>query len=1236
MICSYCQTQNRDIASYCKACGRLLGENCPRCGTEMPEDAAYCDFCGHHLASPLPLEDLNRPAATVPKPGRLEVGRAHSSHPSSLQQYIPEELLAKLEAAGADSMAGERRVVTMLFCDVKDSTATAESLDPEEWAEIMNGAFEQMIAPVYRYEGTLARLTGDGILAFFGAPIAHEDDPQRAVLAGLEIVAGIEGYGLEVGRRYGLDFNVRVGINTGRVVVGAVGSDLRLEYTALGDAINVAARMEQSAEPGTVRVAENTYQHIAPIFELEDLGGVAVKGKGDPVHSYRVIGRKAEPGRLRGLADQESPLFGRDGELSAVREALDQLRLGIGGIIFLVGQAGLGKSRLIREIGAFWQADDSAQDAPRLWQHRPAGSYQAAEAYNCLKHLVQLMAGIAEGASPAEVSGSLQRLATSAATDSDDPFTAFATLLGHLGEEAGLEGEAFKRQLSSATVGAFSHLAEARPVALVIDDLHWVDTASVEIIRRLFQLVDTAPILFLCAMRPEREVDGWQLRTDAGADYPHRFKELTLRPLGQEDSQALLDNLLAGADLPPKSRALILENSGGNPFYIEEMVRTLGEGGMLDGSKSGHGRQIAVPDNLQALLVSRLDRLPDEERRVLQLAAVIGRSFDYRVLARVGVTIPELDERLARLQRSGLIIEASRIPERSFVFGNSLMRETVYASILRKARRDFHGRVAEAMLVSYPEQLDEYAVMLATHFYRAEDARAVPFNIQAGDAAFRLYANREAAGFYGQALEIALRVPEVDSDQLIHLFTRRGRALELESRFSDALANYEQMEKLAAERDDPALTLQALVLQGAIYGTANDRYDSELAEEMAGRALALARELGDEAAEARIQWILLNAYRLSNRTRQAQVAGELSLTLASKLNLREQMAFTSNDLPHVYYTNGQAERAAEVVAEASRLWRELDNLPMLADSLATASMIDFFLADFDGCIALSKESFELSRSIENLWGQSYSRFTVGDAYWQLGRPDLALEMMETCVRLGEEAGFMPSQYYVAQRLALVNAYLGQYDEARRLAGQSADMVDSGFEMYRDNALALSLAVSLEAGELEEAAAVHKELESAKRGPDPFFEIPVVEARCLFALVREDHQAALSAAGQVVALVGQLGAPVYVPQASYLLGKAEFAAGRMEAARDSLSAARAGAVKIRSRWQLWKILETLADLESAEDNTAAAESLLVEAREIVEGIAGRTPTVEMRDDFLATPAVKALLAKAPERPAPDAP
>src|SRR5215211_2824161 len=273
--------------------------NCPNCQTMNPEQAKFCMNCGNRLAAPS--------TAAV---GQVKIAGFN------LDRYLPQELVAKLESARArNAMLGERRVITMLFCDVKGSTAAAEQVDPEIWTDIMNGVFEHMIRPIYKYEGLVPRLMGDAILAFFGAPITHEDDPQRAVLAGLEIQEGIKSYVDEIRIKHGLEFGLRVGINTGLVVVGEIGSDLRMEYTAIGDAINLAARMEQTAAVGTIQISEETYKLVAPFFDVESLGHADVKGKSTAVQTYRILGTKSTPGHLRGLEGLSSPLVGRDAQL---------------------------------------------------------------------------------------------------------------------------------------------------------------------------------------------------------------------------------------------------------------------------------------------------------------------------------------------------------------------------------------------------------------------------------------------------------------------------------------------------------------------------------------------------------------------------------------------------------------------------------------------------------------------------------------------------------------------------------------------------------------------------------------------------------------------------------------------------------------------------------------------------------------------------------------------------------
>lgn len=315
-------------------CGDALQNLCPQCGTELPVDAKFCFSCGAKIGDSTP-EPAQSPSTTD---SATATTAAEADALSRLAQYVPPELLSKLESARAGgSMAGERRVVTMLFCDVQGSTAAAGALDPEDWAEIINGAFEHLIAPVYKYEGTLARLMGDAILAFFGAPIAHEDDPQRAVLAGLEILESVKPYAEEIKRKWGIDLAVRVGINTGLVVVGEVGSDLRVEYSALGDAINIAARMEQTAAPNTFQITGETQRLIAPFFDFTDLGGVSVKGKEEPVQSYRVNQVIAEVGQLRGIAGLDSPLIGRADEMRTLNQAASELAGGRGQIISVIG-----------------------------------------------------------------------------------------------------------------------------------------------------------------------------------------------------------------------------------------------------------------------------------------------------------------------------------------------------------------------------------------------------------------------------------------------------------------------------------------------------------------------------------------------------------------------------------------------------------------------------------------------------------------------------------------------------------------------------------------------------------------------------------------------------------------------------------------------------------------------------------------------------------------------------------
>ena len=882
------------------------------------------------------------------------------------------------------ALQGARRTVTVLFCDVAGSTAMAEQLDPEEWAEIMNDAFQYLTGPIERYEGTVARLMGDAILAFFGAPVAHEDDPQRAVLAGLDIVDGVGTFRQEIAREYGLDFNVRVGINTGPVVVGEVGSEFAGEYTAMGDAVNLASRMEQSAEPGTVQVAESTYALIEPLFDFEPLRPIEVKGKTEPVPAFRVKGPKAEPGRVRGIEGLSAPLVGRDEEMDTLRRIALELREGRGQIVCMIGEPGLGKSRLIDELRAEWQ---SAANGQAPWIESRGISFETSRPYGQFQQRLQQLFGVRED-DPQDVV--MEKLSRSPEGYPQDLHVlarrAVEILLAISSESEGprLEGEALKRELFDAVTSIWRRLASHGPTVMVFDDMHWVDPASAELLRHLFQLTDEVPILFLCATRPERQSPAWQVKQLAETDYPHRYTELALSPLSRDDSDTLVSSLIAISDLPPRLRQMILEKTDGNPFFVEEVVRTLIDSGAIVRDDSGvHWRavtevdDITIPENLQTLITSHFDRLESEVRSTLQMASVIGRSFYYKVLKLVSDTASQLEGQLSTLQRVELIREAARVPELEYVFRHELTRDAAYNSILRRRCRQFHRRVGEAIEELFTDRVEEQASRLAHHFDEGRDfERALKYYTLAADAAARLYANVEANTQYARAIKLA-RQTSASTQHLIHLYTENGTTLRLLGKHDEAITNYEELESLARERGDRALEIVALLPQATVFSTYTSRFYPVKGEAVSKQTLALARDLNDKQAEAKALWNLMLVKTFSGGDPVTAIDyGEQSLALARDHNLREQLAYTLSDISRVYFPSGRKADAWSALGESRELWRALGNMPMLADNLNSSADFYFTGGEHDKAVEASEEAIRVSRSVGNLWGEAAGLFAV--------------------------------------------------------------------------------------------------------------------------------------------------------------------------------------------------------------------------------------------------------------------
>ncbi len=970
--------------------------NCPNCSAANPDHSRFCNNCGQQLAA------APRSAALAPS-APLTPTRPAPPVPAALAEKL-------LAARSARAMEGERRVVTMLFCDVKGSTAAAEQLDPEEWTDIMNGAFEQMIRPVYQFEGTVARLMGDALLAFFGAPLAHEDDPERAVRAGLAIVEAMRPYGQIVRRDWGLDFDVRVGINTGLVVVGAVGSDLRMEYTALGDAINLAARMEQTAQPGTVQIAQATYKLVSPIFECDDLGEIEVKGKEAPVRAYRVLRPRALRGRQRGLEGLESPLVGRDAELEALRTALLDIESGHGRIVSLMAEAGLGKSRLVAELRQV------ASSSSLHWLEGRCLSYQTSTPYAPFLDLLQshFLLTNAPVDPAARYDYLRERIAEVAPAQADDLAPYVATLLGvpltglALDRVRYLEPPQLRARVDQVVGDYLEALTSQAPVVLTIDDLHWADPTSLELLQGLLPLTDRARLLILAVFRPQQQEPAWRLHETAARDFAHRYQALALKPLAAGDARQLVANLLQIEDLPARVRQLILDKAEGNPFFVEEVIRSLLDSGLVI-RVDGHWRatreieHIAVPDTLAAVIQARLDRLDETARAVIQSAAVIGRQFSRPVLTAIHPASGGLDASLTELQRRELVREKARLPEQVFIFKHALTQETAYNALLLKTRRDLHLGVAGVLERTAPDQVTD----LAYHFLAArQPARALPYLLAAGERAARSYASPEAIGFYRRALEILQTEPEAAA--LRRAYEGLGQVQTFANQVPEALATYAEMQAAAERLGDGPMRISALNKQA--YLTALRLGQFEHAGVFLEQADDQARALDDKSGLSEMGLV-----RCMMCTAVADFEGVIrymdeTRRLGEALGIREQIA---TSLTHI--ANSQAlmllfDRARATLTDGLRLCREIGDRQHEAEMLAMAAPLCHLAAgDLAAAVQAAEEAFTIGRAIGDPIAQAEASRLLGQcAHWQ-GDYEAAIAHYQRYVDTSRATGFAWSE-----------------------------------------------------------------------------------------------------------------------------------------------------------------------------------------------------------------------------------
>ncbi|HXG75709.1 MAG TPA: ABC transporter substrate-binding protein [Gaiellaceae bacterium] len=692
------------------------------------------------------------------------------------------------------SLREERRPITALFADLVGSTALAEQLDEADVKLVVGEAVARVVAEVERLGGYVKDLAGDGVLAFFGAPKASEDDAQRALLAGLAVLDSIGAYAGEVERAWGIPgFGVRVGVATGPVVVGEVGAGRRVEYAAFGDTVNTAARLQGAAEPGALLVDEATRRLVEPLFEWGAETELELKGKRLPVVAHRLLGARVEAAKPRGLAGVDTPLVGRERELERVRESLAALTAGRGGVLLVTGEAGIGKSRLLAEARRSYDI---------LWLEGRCVSYGESLPYWPFRDLVREWLGVALADPELRVRVRLRRAVSELFGERELEIYPYLCALLSLAPEpdaaarlADLSPEALQYRTFEVVETLLERLAAERPLTVLLDDLHWADSTSVQLVERLLRIGERAAVLLVAAQRDDRDHPSWHIRELAAREVPHLLTEIALEPLSGDAQRELLEAAVGAGTLPPDLEERVLAAAEGNPFYLEELLRSLIDAGAVvreDGAwRFDHEVQFEVPPTVERVVLARIDRLPETCREVLTAASALGRHFGTALLEAVLDGTDGLEGALHELQRLDLLRATRRWPQPEFRFKHALIQESAYRTLLPDRRRTLHRAAAEWIERHYEGAESEVLGLLAHHWLEAADEdKAIAYLTRAGDTARLAWALDEAIEHYRRLLALLDRRGERQAMALT-LF-KLALALHTALRFREANDAYQR------------------------------------------------------------------------------------------------------------------------------------------------------------------------------------------------------------------------------------------------------------------------------------------------------------------------------------------------------------------------------------------------------------------------------------------------------------
>ena len=1013
MQCPQCGHENATESRFCEACAAPLVRVCAHCGSPASATAKFCAQCGHALTT------------------------AGNGRYSSPRNYTPQHLIDKILTTKA-ALEGERKQVTILFADIKGSLEMIAGRDVEDAQKLLHAVVELMIDAVHRYEGTVNSVLGDGIMALFGAPIAHEDHAVRACYAALRMQESIARYSEEVQRTHGVPIMVRVGVNSGEIVVSAIGNDLHMEYTVVGQTVHLASRMEQMAKPGGAIATADTYRLAEGYIAMKSLGPVPVKGFAEPVQIYELNGAGPARTRLQAAAGRGLTRFvGRDVEIEQLRRAQQLAAEGHSQVVAIVGQAGVGKSRLMHQF------IHSEQTKGWLVLESNSTSYGRATPYlpiaELLRGYFKLDGHDDAHAIREKVTGKILTLNPSL----QDAILPVLDLLNALDD-----GHPFRsldpQQHRQCTYQAVTRLLlsenRLQPVVVIFEDLHWYDFLTLGLLNELVVRAQDARLLLVATYRPDFR-DAWRNRPN--------YRQLHLDPLASESLAALLEALLGSSPNLQNLKSFLMQRASGNPFFVEEIVRALVDTGVIDGARGNY--RLAkpfdshdIPPTVQAVLAARIDALPAPEKRLLQQAAVIGHDVLFGLLHAIGgLSEDELRGLLDDVQAAEFLYATQLFPDLQYTFTHSLTHDVAYNGVLHERRRDIHARIVEAMESLYAGRIGEQVERLAHHAVRGDlKEKAVHYLRQSGAKAAARSALADAQTCFEQALEILKTIPESRStlEQNFEIRLELRAVLRQLGENHRMLEDLREAEAIAARLQDDHRRGQVCAFMTTALATI-DELDEALAT--GGRALQIAERLGDLKLRILSTSYLEQAhcYRGDYEQVVELATKNIAALPAEWVSENFGMAVPASVFDRAFLIMSLSElgrfaEAARYEAEAIRIADATERPFNIGWAHFAGAMPHLLRGDWAKAATMVEHWIAMLRTgnvaIHLPWAVAASAWTLA----QLGETDQALQRVQEAEELLERQaahGIVGHRGWAYQAVGRACLQLGRLDQARQLA-----------------------------------------------------------------------------------------------------------------------------------------------------------------------------------------------------------